>query len=129
MSVPTLNETTQYYCGWIEHPETNAVALVFPDNDSLPISPEANPVLLVDTIRTAITENEAIALEVLIANANTPIETTITALDGELTIVSSVNNRINPIDHIPASLAGNVKTQEQMDAEGWFSLAWSMIKV
>jgi hypothetical protein len=63
MSVPALNETTQYYCGWIEHPETNAVALVFPDNDSLPISAEANPVLLVDTIRTAITENEAIALE------------------------------------------------------------------
>jgi len=128
MSVPTLNETTQYYCGWIEHPETNAIALVFPEvalvfpenaNDSLPISPEANPVLLVDTIRTAITENEAVTLENLIRNAHTPQETTID-LDGETLTVSTFNNTISPIDHIPASLAGNIKTQEQMDAEGWF---------
>ena len=98
MSVPALNETTQYYCGWIEHPETNAVALVFPENDSLPISLDANPVLLVDTVRTAITENEAVTLENLISN----------------------RQNINPIDHIPASLAGNIKTQEQMEAEGWF---------
>ena len=98
MSIPAFNETTQYYCSWIKHPENNEVALVFPENDLLPISPEANPVLLVDTIRAAITTSEAIELENLIANSQS----------------------INPIEHIPTSLTANIKTQAEMEASGWF---------
>jgi hypothetical protein len=120
MSIPTFSEVTQYYCSWIVHPKTNEVALAFNENDSLPISVEANPVLLVDTIRAAITVLEATALEALIANANTPIETEIEGLGGELITVSSVNNRINPIEHIPASLASNIKTEAEMEADGWY---------
>lgn len=120
MSVPELDETTQYYCSWIQHPTSGAVALAFFENDSLPISTGANPVLLVDTIRAAITVDEAATLEALIANANTPVETEITGLGGELITVSITNNRINPIDHVPASLASNIKTQAEMEAGGWF---------
>ncbi len=98
MSVPAFNETTQYYCGWIEHPENNEVALVFPENDLLPISPEANPILLVDTIKATITASEATELENLIANSQS----------------------IKPIEHIPASLASNIKTEAEMEAGGWF---------
>lgn len=98
ISVPAFNEITLYYCSWIEHPNNGDVALIFPDNDTLSISTEANPILLVDIIRAAITEDEAIILENLIMN----------------------NQSINPIEHIPASLAGNIKTQEQMDVDGWF---------
>jgi hypothetical protein len=98
MSVPAFNETTQYYCGWIEHPENNEVALVFPENDLLPISPEANPILLVGTIKATITASEATELENLIANSQS----------------------IKPIEHIPASLASNIKTEAEMEAGGWF---------
>ena len=127
MSVPTFSETTQYYCSWIEHPETNEVALVFPENDSLPISPEANPVLLVDTIKSVITEDEAETLENLIRNAHTPQETTI-ELDGEILTINTINSTINPIDHIPASLAGNIKTHEELAGEGWFPSTESEIQ-
>jgi hypothetical protein len=123
MSIPTFSEVTQYYCSWIKHPETNEVALAFNENDSLPISAEANPVLLVETIRAAITALEATELEALIVNANTPIETEIEGLGGELITVSSVNNRINPIEHIPASLESNIKTQSEMEANGWFTVS------
>jgi hypothetical protein len=98
MSIPTFSEVTQYYCSWIKHPETNEVALAFNENDSLPISAEANPVLLVDTIRAAITASEATELENLIANSQS----------------------IKPIEHIPASLASNIKTEAEMEAGRWF---------
>lgn len=98
MSIPAFNETTQYCCSWIKHPESDEVALVFPENDLLPISPEANPALLVDTIRAAITTSEAIELGNLIANSQS----------------------INPIEHIPVSLTANIKTQAEMEANGWF---------
>jgi hypothetical protein len=103
MSVPSMHETTQYHCGWIQHPITQEVALCFTD-DELPIHPEANPELLVDTIRDQITEQEAFDLQNLIKS----------------------EVRIKPVEHIPTSLSNNLKDHAYMEDNGWFNTQFNL---
>jgi hypothetical protein len=98
MSNPNESNDTTIYCPCISHPITKQVALVFPDEDTLPIKAGANPKLLVDTIRFAITADEAIALENTINGGGI----------------------VNPIEHIPSSLNRGIKTYEELKEDGWF---------
>ena len=92
MSRPNLDGITQYFWSWITHPITNEIALCITDDD-IPIHPEANANLLVDLIRSQITEQEAEALESLI----------------------NQGGRVKPAEHIPNSLIDNLKTEEEFN--------------
>ena len=98
LSVPALNYTTQYYNAWLVHPQTNEVALGFPENSDIPIHPNADAELLVDQVRNAITEEEAQAMEDRI----------------------NEGGNVTPLDFIPQSLGGNIRTKEEMQLSGWF---------
>lgn len=93
----TEQYVTQFYCGWVEHPDSGQLAL------NMPISNEyIHPDCDADSI----------------AN-NLPI------LDEEKTsLISSINaakgSRIQPSSLIPASLVGNILTVDEAITAGWY---------
>ena len=119
LSVPAMNETTQYFCSWVRHPTTVEYALAFTE-DLLPIHPQANAPQLVDTIRHAITEDEATAFEDVIASGELVEYTTIDE-DGVEQTFQRRDRTITPIDHIPPSLSAKTLTHEQATDQGWFA--------
>ena len=106
LSVPTLDQVTQYYNGYIIHPNTGKVALGFPDED-IYVHSEADEKALVDQVRNAISEEEATQLE--------------------QDIIDNKGQRAIPIDFIPQSLKSNLKTYAQMENWGWFELEEDLI--
>ena len=89
--------TTQYFNHWLMHSITHEVALAFPDVD-IKLDDEADASLLVDVVRNAITPEEAQAMEDRI----------------------NQGGNVKPLDFIPQSVGQNIRTQDQMDSDGWF---------
>lgn len=96
LSVPSQDQATKYFNGWITHPTTGSVALVF-GTEEIPIHPHGNAILLVDTIRQAITEPEATEIETRINEGGTA----------------------KPLDFLPQSLSSNLLTEQQAKDNGW----------
>ena len=100
VSARSQDDVTSLYCSWLVHSD-GRVALKLPNTDSVPIHPGCDATALVDTIRAAILPAEADALE--------------------STINTNKGSRVNPVDLLPASLASQERTHDQMKEDGWFS--------
>jgi hypothetical protein len=94
------DQSTMFYNSWIQHPQTNEVALAFIHNEKILIHPNANAKALVDQVRNAITQVEANLME------NTINE----------------GGLLNPLDFIPASLSTIILTHSEMENAGWFAV-------
>jgi len=90
---------TQYAVGWITHPETGDVALRLGDEGSY-LQPDADLNAFVSLL--PITEAEA------------------SDLTATLKAVRGTNLRY--VDMLPDSLADGMRTQEQMEADGWWPI-------
>ena len=93
---------TQYYCGWITHPQTGQHALTLTEGDTQPIHPHADTAIaqFVGAVRPIVGDTEADALQALLMDAR--------------------GGRINLIDALPPTLSQNLLTREQADESGWF---------
>jgi hypothetical protein len=103
LSRPDAGELdTKYYNGWIEHKDTR-VALEFPDGDTQPVHVDADSAAFVAVIAPVVSEAEQNAIQGI--------------LD------ASRGSRINILQVLQnsPSLTPNLKTREQMEADGWFS--------
>jgi len=101
LSIPELNQSTKYYNQWNVHPENNNVCLSFPDVPIL-INENANEKELVDLVRSAVSEEEAIKLENDIKN--------------------NKGQEVYPLDFIPQSISSNIITEEEFINNGWINL-------
>ena len=95
------NETSQYYCGTFAHPDGTKVA-IGPIDGQQNVHKDADEVAFVDIIRAALTEGEALALTNVI-NTNK---------GGKVTLTDIIT--------ATPSLAPNLITREEMQADGWF---------
>lgn len=95
-------DVSRYWCGWITHPETGAVALEMPE-ETIPVHPAAPAELLVAAIAGVLTVAEQDAMHAA--------------------ILSHRGERAEPLQFLPASLAPNLHTAEEMEAGGWFATA------
>ena len=95
------NETSQYYCGTFAHPDGTKVA-IGPIDGQQNVHKNADEVAFVDIIRAALTEGEALALTNVI-NTNK---------GGKVTLTDIIT--------ATPSLAPNLVTREEMQADGWF---------
>jgi hypothetical protein len=95
------NETSQYYCGTFAHPDGTKVA-IGPIDGKQNVHKDADEVAFVDIIRAALTEGEALALTNVI-NTNK---------GGKVTLTDIIT--------ATPSLAPNLITREEMQADGWF---------
>ena len=95
------NETSQYYCGTFAHPDGTKVA-IGPIDGKQNVHKDADEVAFVDIIRAALTEGEALALTNVI-NTNK---------GGKVTLTDIIT--------ATPSLAPNLVTREEMQADGWF---------
>ena len=95
------NETSQYYCGTFAHPDGTKVA-IGPIDGQQNVHKDADEVAFVDIIRAALTEGEALALTNVI-NTNK---------GGKVTLTDIIT--------ATPSLAPNLVTREEMQADGWF---------
>jgi hypothetical protein len=91
--------TTTYYCGWIVHPTSGAVALTLDDQD-IYIQPTAT----------------ADAIIAATGSAMSPTE------QAELTasIQSRRGSKSRVTDILPASIASNLLSQQEATDAGWF---------
>lgn len=99
---PAGNETSQFYTGRLAHPDGTKVA-IGPVDGTHPIHAEANEFTLAALISPAITDEEEDAL----------IQTIAEAKGGSLDVLAMLQG----ID----SLSPNLRTKEQLDADGWFA--------
>jgi len=99
---PAGNETTQYYTGRYAHPDGTKVA-IGPVEGTHPIHADADELSLASLIAPAITDEEEGAFAQTIADAK----------GGSLDVLAM----LQAID----SLSPNLRTREQLEAEGWFA--------
>lgn len=95
-------EVTSKYCGYIVHPTSGHVALVFPD-EVIPVHPMRKIQPLLDIITAPLDEQTASEVSAHFNNfdwENTP---------------TTIENLLPPL------YADNLKTQDQMEALGWFN--------
>ena len=97
---PFEDETTQFYCGRWKH--SDGSVCVGPINGPQPIHKDADELTLASLIGTAVTEEEEDFIIQSIADAK----------GGSLSILEMIEQ----ID----SLSPNLRTREQLKAEGWF---------
>ena len=95
------DETTQFYTGRYAHPDKTKVC-IGPIEGSQPIHKDADEFALAAKIGAPITADEATFI----------IETIAAAKGGSLNVL----HMIESID----SLSPNLRTREQLEAEGWF---------
>jgi hypothetical protein len=95
-------EVSQFYTSCLEHPDGSAVAILIPDQ-SMPIHAEADEIPLAHLIGAAVTADEEAFIENTISDAK----------GGTINVLSMIQD----ID----SLAPNLKTREQLEADGWFT--------
>jgi hypothetical protein len=95
------SETTQFYTGRYAHPDGSKVA-IGPLEGSQPIHKDADEIPLAQLIGNAVTADEEAFIENTISDAK----------GGSLSVVTMLYS----ID----SLAINLRTREQLEAEGWF---------
>ena len=99
---PAGNETTQYYTGRYAHPGGAKVA-IGPVDGMHPIHTDADEFALAALIAPAITDEEEDVL----------IQTIAEAKGGSLDVLAMLQG--------VESLSINLRTREQLDAEGWFT--------
>jgi hypothetical protein len=99
---PAGNETSQYYTGRLAHPDGTKVA-IGPVEGTHPIHTDADEFTLSALISPAITDEEEDAL----------IQTIADTKGGSLDVLAM----LQAID----SLSPNLRTREQLDADGWFA--------
>jgi len=95
-------EQTQYYCGYIVHPSSGDIALVFPD-EPLVVHPMRKLQPLVDTIKAPLPEEEKQNIQ--------------DHFDG----LFPRETALYIDDALPPIFASNLKTREQMESAGWFN--------
>ena len=95
------NETSQLFCGTLAHPD-GAQLCIGPLDGTQPVHADADEVAFGQLIGPAITEEEEAAIVAAITEAK--------------------GGSIRILDLIEASpsLLPNLRTREQLDAEGWF---------
>ena len=98
--------TTDLYCSMMTHPQTGYMALVLPEQETVPVHIEAdgaelNAVMSIFVNDGAVTQEEADGLAAALASLG--------------------GNTIDILDFIPSSWAPFVLTKEQMEADGWFA--------
>jgi hypothetical protein len=95
------NETSQFFCGTLAHPD-GAQLCIGPLDGSQPVHADADEVAFGQLIGPAITGEEEAAIVAAITEAK--------------------GGSIRILDLIEASpsLLPNLRTREQLDAEGWF---------
>tara|TARA_R110001632_G_scaffold90906_1_gene195090 strand:- start:872 stop:1267 length:396 start_codon:yes stop_codon:yes gene_type:complete len=95
------NETSQFFCGTLAHPD-GAQLCIGPLDGSQPVHADADEVAFGQLIGPAITEEGGAAIVAAITEAK--------------------GGSIRILDLIEASpsLLPNLRTREQLDAEGWF---------
>jgi len=114
LSVPNLSgHQTNKYCGWITHPTTGGAVIQLP-NKALYIHPEADINALDSFLMPLITAEELdqvhYVLNICRNGGSDP--------DNENYIPG---NRVNFLDFLPQSLTNRVKSNQQLEDEGWFS--------
>ncbi len=95
------SETTQFYTGRYSHPDGTKVA-IGPINGPQPIHKDADEYALAELIGPAVTPEEEEFIVTSIADSK----------GGSLSIMDMIES----ID----SLSPNLRTREQLEAEGWF---------
>ena len=95
------NETSQFLCGRYAHPD-GALVAIGPIDDPQHVNENADEQSFVDLVGSAITIEEQDAIKAAI----------VAAKGGYINILSVI--------HASPSLAPNLRTREQLDAEGWF---------
>jgi len=95
------NETSQFYCGTLSHPDGTQVA-IGPLDGTQPVHADADELSFGQLIGHAVTEEEEDAIIAAITEAK--------------------GGSIRILDLIEASpsLSPNLRTREQLDADGWF---------
>ena len=95
------NETSQFFCGTLAHPD-GAQLCVGPLDGTQPVHADADEVAFGQLIGPAITEEEE------------------TAIIAAITEAKGGSIRILDLVEASPSLSPNLRTREQLDAEGWF---------
>lgn len=103
-SVRSPEDTTQYYCAWLIHPQTEVVILEIPDI-SLYIHSEADKTIFDKFIQRLVANKEISELEITKTQ--------------EL-IDSSRGLSVNIENIIPSFWKEQAKTHEELEKEGWF---------
>jgi len=99
------NETSQFYCGVMSHPDGTQVAIGPIDSDQpVPVHAQADVSAFVALISEGVTAEEASAIEAAITAAK----------GGKMNILHII--QASP------SLSPNLITREQMEAAGWFPI-------
>lgn len=96
---------TDFYCGKVTHPTTGETALDLPESETVPIHVEANG------------QELAAILEIFVADG------AITQGEADMiggAVAASAGQNVRIADFIPPSWAANVKTREELEADGWF---------
>jgi hypothetical protein len=93
---------TKYYCGWIQHPDTQQYALTLDEDDTQPIHPEADGAIFafVTVLRPIVGDLEADSLQAQLTDAK--------------------GGHVNVLNLLPPSLATNLITPAQAQEGGWF---------
>jgi hypothetical protein len=99
---PDPGGVTLYYAHIAKSPDQSGYALLLPD-ESMPIDPDADPEQLIALIDTVITEDE-----------KTSIRDGIQANKGG-------NMNLRSFVSVIDSLSSQLKTREQLEADGWFA--------
>jgi hypothetical protein len=99
---PAGNETSQFYTGRYAHPDGTKVA-IGPVDGTHPIHKDADEFTLASLIAPAITDEEEEAF----------IQTIAEAKGGSLDVLAMLQGI--------ESLSQNLRTREQLEAEGWFT--------
>ena len=98
---PFENETTKFYTGRYAHPDGTKVC-IGPIEGSQPIHKDADELPLAQLIGPAVTADEEAYIENTISDAK----------GGSLNVVEMLESI--------ESLSPNLRTREQLEAEGWF---------
>lgn len=92
------NETTKFYCDWVQHPKTKQYAILLDEEDTQPIHPQAEERILelFNLVSLIVPEQEAI--------------------DTKEFLLSKLGQRINALESLPLSLRNALLTKEEWDA-------------
>lgn len=96
---------TDLYCSVLTHPETGDSALALPDDEAVPIHPEASGEELAAVLETFVADGAVLPAE---------------AAGIVAAVRANLGLRVRVADFIPPSWSANVMSAEQMAAAGWF---------
>lgn len=99
------DDVTDYYCEMLTHPSGEWAALNLPDTDTVPIHVASDGRELAEVLSVFVRDGAITAEEL-----------------GGIGGAAGANGgkEVRIADFIPPSWAANVKTREQMEADGWF---------